>query len=284
MARPKRTVDTTDDIVGAANSWRAEVRQLFGLRWDNFVEWVIVFWASAWLWSSWAVSNALVFPKEGPIEWVGDILHRLAVEPPHWLLEIPRWLTTPDRSWLLWVFQIGAAIFATLAVRSYRHSGLRIMALICLRFAFEVNRSVLPLLWVTLFALIPPGAALIASVVAPDSRGIEDEGRSFFYPKGIVERYLPRVLGLFLFPVIAPGVVFVELVNAYKTVPLYHPSSNLASRVAMELQDRPKSLAEVDALTALSALVSAVSASQSLSMSQKVADIFDYHVKQRRGY
>jgi hypothetical protein len=282
MARTNRTVDMTDDIVGAANSWRAEVRQLFGLRWDNFVEWVIVFWASAWLWSSWAVSNALVFPKEGPIEWVADLLHRLAVEPPHWLLEIPRWLTTPDRSWLLWVFQIGAAIFATLAVRSYRHSGLRIMALINLLLAFEVNRSALPLLWVALFALIPPGVALIASVVT-DSRSIEDRHRGFFYPKGIIKRYLTRILGLFLFPAIAPGVVFLALVNAYKTVPPYEPSSDLASRVAIELHDRPKSLAEVDALTALSALVSAVSASQSLSSSQNVAGIFDYHVKQRRG-
>ena len=274
-------MSTTDDLAAKANSLREEVRHLFGLRWDNFVEWVIIAWSSAWLWTSWAVSNAFVFPMNGPIEWIAEVLRLLDVPSPSWLLSIPRWLTEPDRSWLLWVFIVGAAVFATLSVRSHRHTGLRVMALVCMILALEVDGSAWPILWSGLWALIPFGIALVLGAL-PDSRNSEQRLSSFFLPQGVAEHYFVRVLGIFAMTVVAPGVLFAALVTSYRTVVPYEPSRELARLVAYELEERADSLADVDAFTALSALVAAVSANSSSNSSRHVAGTFHFHMKRQR--
>ncbi|WP_022889492.1 hypothetical protein [Agromyces italicus] len=271
------------DIGEQAKSLREEVQHLFGLRWDSFIEWTLIGWLSLWLWTSWLVSNSLTLPTVGPIEWIADVLRALDVEPAAWLLGIPAWLTAPDRAWLLQIFVIAAAAAATLAARSYRHSGLRVLSLACAVLAYEVDASASPVLQIMLFSAIPLVVALLVSFL-PDQREWDDHTSPFYHREGMFWKYVTRVLALFFAPAFAPVLLFAALVTSYRTEPLYEPASDLAFTAASELDAHgaEQKLADADALAVVSALVAAITAGSTHRESRRAASTFNYRWKQRR--
>ena len=271
------------DITDHTKSLREEVQHLFGLRWDSFVEWTMIAWLSLWFWTSCLVTSEFTLPSVGPIEWIAEVLRALAVDPPEWLLAIPGWLTDPQRAWLLHVFVISAVAAATLAVRSYRHTGLRVLALACAALAYEVDASASPIAQILLLAAVPAAVAILISFL-PDRREREDRMTSFFHGAGVSERYIMRVFGLFVAPVVAPFLLLVALVTSYRTEVAYQPSYDLARAAASGLESAGGStkLADADALAVVSAIVAAITANSTQLESRWTASTFNYEWKERR--
>lgn len=275
----------TNEVTSNAKAWREEVHQLFGLGWDRFVEWSLVAWLSAWIWTAWAVSNAIVFPTSGPISWIAEVVTALGAEPADWLVGIPAWLTDPRRSVLLPIAVVGAAVCATLSVRGYSLTGLRVLALAFAVVAVEIDGTVAPLLWIVLVAAIPFAVAFGLGF-RPQDHGYDDREWSFFYPLGAIRNYLVRVLGLFAMPIAAPGLLAFALVTSYRIDREYRPAESLAAVVARELDmasEKEKTLTGGDPLLVASALVAAITSTSASAGSQRVAATFDERIRAPHG-
>lgn len=274
------------DIADNAKAWRTEIRHLFGLSWDRFIEWVIIAWLSAWIWTAWTVSNAIVFPTSGPITWISEVIRAFGVQPARWLLDVPIWLTDPQRGMLLPIGVIASAVLATLSLHSYDLTGLRVLALACALVAVEIHRSMLPMLWIVLLAAIPFLAALGFSFLPQDrDHDVDEREWSAFTPEVSVRFYLARVLGLFVMPLAAPVFLLFAVVNSYRVEREYRPADDLASVAAQELVrevEQGKRLSTSDPLTVTSALVAAITSISPTTNSRRVAAAFDYRIRERR--
>lgn len=274
----------TSDITDNTKGWREEVRHLLGLSWDRFVEWTVIAWLSAWIWTAWAVSNAVVFPASGPITWLAEVVRLLGGEPASWLTAIPVWLTEPQRSVLLPISVVASASFATLSVRSYRLTGLRVLALIAAVVAVEIHGSALPLIWVVLVAAVPFGVAFGLGFL-PNSDELDPREWSRHYPPGALQRFVMRVVGLYAMPVAAPVLLFPALVSSYRVERKYVPSEALAEAAARELGkessgERPH--ASADPIAMASSIVAAITATSATASSREVAAAFDHHIREGR--
>lgn len=269
----------SNEIPHTAKAWREEIDHLFGINWDHFIEWLLIAWLSAWIWTAWIVSNAFIVPRSGPITWIADVIREFGGTPAAWLVAIPEWLTDPTRAALLPISVVASAAFATLSVRSYKLTGLRVLALAMAAIAVEIHGSVLPLLWIALIAAVPCVISVLASFIPQDDDDLRDEREwSFFYAKGSLQLYATRVLALYVMPIAAPIVLVFVLVFSYRIERQYQPSEALGKVAAREIAKQSRSdktLAEADPLVISSALVAAVTSALPTTHSQRVAASFD---------
>lgn len=260
-------------------AWREEIHHLLGLSWDRFIEWTVITWLSAWIWTAWIVSSAFIVPDSGPVTWIADVITAFGGSAPAWLLGIPVWLLDPHRAALLPICLIASAVLATLSLRSFTLTGLRVLALAAAAVAVEIHGSILPLFWIVAIASAPCIVSIVASFVPRDDNArFDDREWSFFYAKGSLVMFAFRILGLYGMPVAAPFVLANGLVSSYRIERVYNPAESLGRAAARELagaSKNNKSVAESDPLVVLSALVSAVSAAFPTPSSQNVAAALD---------
>lgn len=274
----------SNEVPNTAKAWREEVDHLFGISWDRFIEWVLIGWLSAWIWTAWIVSNAFIVPRSGPITWIADVIRSFGGEPAAWLVAIPTWLMDPARAALLPITVVLSAVAATLSLRSHKLTGLRVLALAAACVAVEVEGSMWPLLWIVLIAAIPAAAAFVAGLL-PTERDHDEREWAFFYSKGTVEMFLARVVGLFVMPVVAPLVLLAALLFSYRLEREYRPADALGTVTARELNrasNEGKTVATSDPLLTVAAIVAAITSTSELPNSRAVAATFDFHVRHRR--
>lgn len=271
------------EVTDRSKAIREEVRHLFGISWDRFIEWTIIVWLSAWIWTAWTVSEAVVFPASGPIEWIADVIGAFGGTAPDWLLGIPEWLTDPKRAMLLPIAVMVAAVVATFALRSYALTGLRVLALVAAVVAVEIEGSMWPLAWIVLVAAVPCVIAIVIGFLPDRHDALGDESRweSFYYPAGAVERFALRVVGLFLVPVVVPIFLIPALVVNYRIDREYRPAEELARRAAASLSTSRGGAEESDGLAAVGAVVAAITAGSSSRTSAVVASSFNYQLRER---
>ncbi|QJU52685.1 hypothetical protein SCB71_04885 [Herbiconiux sp. KACC 21604] len=273
-----------DEVVAKAHSWREEVDQLFGLRWDTLVEWVVITWVSVWLYSSWVAHPDAAFPSEGPIEWTAGLFRALSIDPPGWLTGVTPWLTDASRSWLLGLSVVLSAVFVTLSVKRRNRVGLRFLALVMLVIALEIGDSIWPVFLILALAAVPAICAAVAGVVenlrADDRR--DDLHDGFFLPSIVLRQYVEGVLLLFAMPVLAPFILLYRLVTSYRVELPYDPSAELARLVAEELEEGSRSVQKTDALLAVSALAAIQTAGSSPRSSRDIASMLHHRVRDRR--
>lgn len=274
------------EATDTSTALREEVRHLLGLSWDRFLEWTIITWLSAWIWTAWSVSNAVVVPDSGPIAWIADVITAFGGKPPTWLSDIPVWLTDTHRAALLPICVVASAILVTLSLRSYRLTGLRVLALGSAAVAVEIDGSVLPLLWIVAVAAVPCAASIVASFLPGDNDGLLDDREwGFFHIRSSIVLFVLRVVGLYLMPLVAPGVLAAALVFSYRVESRYQPAQSLGRASAGELaaaSSEQKTVAESDPLVLMSAIVSAISSTLPEGKDQGVAAAFDSELRKRR--
>lgn len=240
------------DEVGKAATWREEVRQLFGLRWDTLVDWTVRVWLATWFWTAQVGRDSFAYPSSGPISWLIDVLRGVPIDPPGWLIAIPSWLASSEHAWSSVSLAGLSAAFATLASSDYRRAGLRFLAFVAMLMALEARGDPWPLLWAALLAAAPAALALIFSGFP--SLNIRSGNESYYDASRIVAQLRANVIGLYAAPVGAPLYLVYLLVAAYRTELDRDPRAESVQRVAAELQENPKRLADADALTVLTAL------------------------------
>ncbi|WDH78808.1 hypothetical protein PTQ19_15065 [Microbacterium esteraromaticum] len=269
----------------ASKAWREEVHHLLGLSWDRFVEWMVIAWLAAWLWTAWVVSNAMILPESGPITWFADVIKAFGGEPAAWLVAIPEWLTDPNRAPLLPICVIASAVLSTLSLRSFRLTGLRVLALLSAAIAVEIHGTMLPLVWIALAAAVPFAVSVLLSVLPRDDADMGDEREwSFFYAKGSMYMFGFRVLALYLMPVAAPILLAIALVFSYRIEREYSPSESLGRESARALAAASKkgeTVATCDPLVTSSAIVAALTAATPTVTGQRVAASFDHQLRSR---
>lgn len=272
----------TSEITDGSKAWREEVKHLFGLSWDRFVEWAIIVWLAAWIWTAWAVSNALVFPSSGPITWIAEVVTAFGETPATWLTDFPVWLADPNRAALLPISAVGAACFATLSVRSYRYTGLRVLALVCAVIAVQIEGSVLPLIWIVTISAVPFAVALGFGFLG-DNKIHDEREWSIHYPPLAIRSFVLRVVGLFAMPVAAPILLLPALIGSYRWKHEYQPSEALAT-VAVREWEAARGGADDGSSGALhtAALLAGVTSTTSTARSQQAAAVFDDHLRDRQ--
>lgn len=162
-----------------SKSIREEVKELFGLSWDRFVEWLVIAWLALWWWGGLAENNGL--PRKLPLEWTRAVLESLTLAVPEWFSDIPAWLSDPSRSWLAPGFILLAVACQTCSLRRFQNTGLRVVALLALVTAVEAQQQYWPLLQFVWVAAIPAAIA-VARGFMPDQRKVDPNTESFSTP------------------------------------------------------------------------------------------------------
>jgi len=201
----------------------------------------------------------------------------LAVEPPDWVVAVPDWLADPVRGWLLPVFIVMSAVFATLSVRG-DYKGLQFLALLTMLIALEIDQSGLPLLWAGLMALAPALVALGWGVVH-QIRNHEDNKYSYFYPWSVISEFIHISIGLYAFPVIAPFVLMLALVSSYRTEVASNVHEELTVIALRELDHQQRAGLEPDSLAKFSLLAAIIAAPP--SSRSRIAGDFRFRLKRR---
>ncbi|MFJ4170928.1 hypothetical protein ACIPY3_15570 [Paenarthrobacter sp. NPDC089714] len=243
----------TENAAEKSKSIREEVKELFGLSWDRFVEWVVIAWLSLWSWGGLAESNGYM-PKQLPLEWTRTGLESLSVAVPTWFSDIPVWLSSPSRSWLAIGFILLAVASQTCSLRRFQNTGLRVVALLALVAAIEAQQQYWPLFHFIWIAAIPAAIA-VARGFMPDQRKVDPLTESFYYHGGVVSKFVGSVLSLLVLPVLAPFVLIGSLVSSYKVEVTREPAVEALQQVTWELHNKGTALKDLDALTFLSALL-----------------------------
>lgn len=243
----------TENAAEKSKSIREEVKELFGLSWDRFVEWVVIAWLALWWWGGLAESNGFM-PTKLPLEWTRTGLESLSIAVPEWFSDIPIWLSHPSRSWLALGFILLAVACQTCSLRRFQNTGLRVVALLALVAAIEAQQQYWPLLHFIWVAAIPAAIA-VARGFMPDQRKVDPLSESFYYPGGAVNKFVGSVLSLLVLPVLAPFVLIGSLVSSYKVEVTREPAVEALQRVTRELCRNGTALKDLDALTFLSALL-----------------------------
>lgn len=242
-----------EDAAGKSKSIREEVKELFGLSWDRFVEWVIIVWLALWWWSALAHGKEYM-PTRLPLEWTRTLLESLSIAVPDWFSGIPTWLSDPSRGWLAPGFILLAVACQTCALRRYQNTGLRVAALLALVTAVEAQQQYWPLLHFVWVAAIPATIA-VARGFMPDQRKVNPRAEGFYYAAGTVNKFVGSVLSVLFLPVVAPFVLFGSLITSYKVEVIPEPAVEALQRVTRELRRNDTALKDLDALTFLAALL-----------------------------
>jgi hypothetical protein len=217
---------------GFGENLRVELGELFGIRWDSFVEWTVIAWLSAWFWVvalSWELTHGDLFPGRasdepfrGPIAAGRDFMLQIAIDPPDWLELLLGWLRDPGHAWIYWVALFVSVICCVTAARSYDHTGLRVLSMIAAAIACEINGSIKPAAWVILIAAAP---ALIACAIffIGQIRGVSKYGRSSYYYAGhVLIKFTTGIVLMFVRIPLAPFFLAWQLVISFRTeIPKY---------------------------------------------------------------
>jgi hypothetical protein len=261
-------------------SLREEINELFGVRWDSVIEWAVISWLSVWFWTTYAGPSSEGW-KSGPLRGIEDFLRSLDVEPPAWLLATLAWFSDSARQTLLPAFVIIAAVACVTSVRGYHLSGLRTLALVALAIACEINASLYPVAWVLALAAIPASIAMVLGLTADRFR--RRSGR-YYLSDRIVANYSTRIVMLFLSPVLAPGLLALQLVASFRTDLPYSPAEELATEVALKLEDKwpaPDGERGADELTQVAAAASIHLAGNTSAEARNVASRYLHHLRFR---
>lgn len=276
----------SDQLAPDAKTIREEINELFGLRWDTLVEWVVIAWLSVWFWTSQRQESreGRSFGwTEGPLTAVEDFLHSLNIVPPSWLSGTTDWLAHSSPEWLSTVLVVVAVVSCVTAVRSYRLSGQRTLALLATALVCEVQGAFWPVLWVLLLAAIP--AAVAWSIAFTDGRRKDSKfsENEYYFGPGIVTAYVTRIVLLFLVPIFAPILLAGQLVVSFRTNSRYDPANELNKEVIDALKTRGTGRADdLDALTEVAAAAAIQLAGNPSPEARQIAGEYRFRLQQRR--
>lgn len=267
-----------------AKTLRDEVIALFGLRWDTLVEWVIISWLSLWFWTSVVgVENGRFGWSYGPLTGIQKLLESLDLDAPSWFAGTLAWLLAPGHSWLSTAFVVIAIAASVTAVRSYRLSGLRTIALASAAVVCEIVGSFWPVAWILLYAAIPAAIACILALVdgfRNESKFTPDE---FYSWEIATANYVTKVVMLFLAPVLAPMLLAAQLVVSFRTSLPYDPIEELNQKsIAILEAPRSDDKSRLEELAKESASVSLQLAGNQSSTARRIATRYLYRLSQRQ--
>lgn len=276
----------SDEKAPDAKTLREEVNALFGVRWDTFIEWTVISWLSIWFWFSRAdpaVSGDFFGWTDGPLSGIENFLGSLDVVPPSWLTETINWLLDPSRAWLSTALVVLAGIACVTAVRSYRLSGLRTLALLSAAVVCEIQASFWPVAWILILAAIPAAVAWGIGFVDSHRAKSEFTEHEYYFDRGIVRDYITRIVLLFLSPVFAPLLLAGQLVVSFRTNLPYDPAGELNKEVLNALKTRGERQAdELDALTSTAATAAIHLAGNPSREARQIVAAYRFQLKQRR--
>jgi len=254
----------TGTVTSAAKSFRHEVYELFGVRWETAIEWVVITYLSTWFWWSILASRGSV---PGPLTWGADAIHSAGFGTQHWLVDTATWLVSPDRTWVYTVLVIAVAMAATASIG--QRTGFRVVALVALTLALEINPTLVTAKWVLLGVSVLAAMAVVLSVVSDEA------------PRRVFAVFISEVLILPAAPVFAPVVVLFMLATRYDTATLYEPSLLLAASVDEAIRTAEKASTEVPPICLTMALVAAITSANDPRAARKVAARFHSMMESR---
>lgn len=238
------TSEGRKEIYGAMSS-------LFGIGWDSVIKWLVVGFASAWLWLS-AFPSVEGTPgrgfAQGPVDWGIDMTESLSVSIPQWILDLPLWLESPDRNWLVVGLPLLASVFATCLVNARRSSGLMVLGVLSILLSVQVSNDFTPIRNMLLFAAIPAIGALLTSVYRRFVPGPHGRRTTHFFPANVAAYYLLFVTTILWQPLIAPVLAFSALVGMYgDEIAEGAPAEKLSRDALAKIKKSGKTFAEADA-------------------------------------
>lgn len=216
---------------------REEVSALLGFRWDTLVEWTVIGWLSVWFWST--ICNTVEDGwSHGPFEGIKLFLQSIGVSSPVWFESFYSWMINPEYQWISKILIVISAVCCVAAVRNYRLSGLRTVALFSAAMVCEMRSSFFPIVEVLALAAIPALAGCAISFYEDRKRSIDYSIDSFYSTRFIIRTFITQVVLLYLAPVIAPLFLVLLLVASFQVHPNYDPIEDL-SRISFSLLYRP---------------------------------------------
>lgn len=284
----------TDTVTQFTKTLREEIGALFGVRWDSVLEWIIIAWLSAWFWLQ---SVAALAPKEsplkrlasdadgnsGPVSGIGRFIQFVDISIPGWLSGFVDWLHEPLNNWICVAATLLAVATCVTAVRSYRHTGLRVIALTSAAIACEINGNLAPVTWILFLSAIPTIWACSLDWIdqrREESKFSED---SYYFAQGILTKFISRIIFLFIQVPAAPALIIMQLIVSFRTDLRYSPSVELNREILKVLKTQSeRDETRLDALTQrASSAVDSLTGSQSPDAQEILRD---YHraLQQRR--
>lgn len=231
---------------------------LFGVRWDKILQWIVIGYASTWFWveGSTYVDGVAIPATQGPIGWLVTLIRSVGLGAPHWLAQTPAWLTQPDHQWLVSIVPIVAAVSATTLVRMQQSSGLVITCTLALLVAVQAHSSLRPVLVAALLAAVPAaGALLVAHKQSRQRRDVNDH----FIAEVIMRDFLLVTLTPIWQPLLAPLIAAALLIGAYgKQSDADNVAADLVSERISALVQSDARLADARAADVVAALTGAL--------------------------
>src|SRR5699024_10225382 len=199
-----------------AKSIREEINALFGLRWDTLVEWAVISWLSLWFWFS-AYDTESFRWSYGPISGIDRFLAARSIGAPEWFMQVHGWVSNPVNEWFAKAAIAIAVIACVAAVRSYRLSGLRTVALVAAAVACEMHDGFVPIFFILLCSAIPAAVGCGIALVESHQNSDDFDASVFYSWQFIMTSFATKVVGLFLAPILAPGLLAMQLVVSFRT-------------------------------------------------------------------
>lgn len=272
---------------------RAEVTALFGIRWDSFVEWTVITWLSAWFWApAFTGGFSEVSPLErlaedgrfvGPVSGIESFLEGIGVGSPAWFTGFLTWLHAPDHSWIYWVALLVSVLTCVTSARSYKHTGLRVLALLSAAVACEVHGDLWPVLWVLVIAGVP--ALLACSLDWIDQRREKSRygEHQYYFAEGILIKFLTGIVFLFLKIPVAPIVILAQLVVSFRTEIPRYAGDEITQEVGRSLEAASaEGAAGVDELTQAASSAALSLAGNQSTEARKILGQYAYLLRARR--
>lgn len=223
-----------EPISTMANSIRQDFKALFGFRWDALVEWILISWLSLWLWMS-MFRNKDLKGTYGPLDGLRGFLEDLGFASHNWLDQTISWASDPEHVWFSrWLVAV-AVVAAVTTVRSYRLTGLRIVALFSVALAVQMQQSFWPIFWTLFWAAIPTGLALLKGFRDDHSQSGVKDREPYFSVRSVLYDFCAKIVLLFVMPLIAPLIVVAILIYSFEKHPPYNPIEELNSRATSVL-------------------------------------------------
>ncbi|MBN9141691.1 MAG: hypothetical protein J0H23_12780 [Micrococcales bacterium] len=267
-----------------AKTIREEVNALFGVRWDTLMEWVVISWLSLWFWSSFRIErNLLVWDGDGPLTGTESFLRSVDIAPPTWVSQAVDWILDPSRGWLSAALVVLAVVSCVTAVRSYRLSGLRTLALLSVAVVCEIAGSLWPVVWVLSLAAIPAAIAWGISFVNDVRKKSGYDEYTYYYGNAILSNYFARIVLLFFAPVLAPALLAGQLVVSFRTELPRDAAAEISREVRHTLEARGfQRIDELDALTVMAASAAIQLAGNDSREAREILGGYQFELVQRR--
>jgi hypothetical protein len=231
---------------------------LFGVRWDKILQWIVIGYASTWFWVKGVnyADGGAIPSEQGPIGWLVVLLRSVDIGTPNWLVQVPAWLVAPGHQWLVSILPVVAAVAATVLVRMQESSGLVIASVLALLLAVQAQAGLQPALIAALLSIIPAaGAMLVAYRQSRQRRDVDGH----FIAEIIIRDFLLVTLTPIWQPLFAPLIAAALLVGAYGKQP--HADNVAADLVSERISALVRSdarLADARAADVVAALAGAL--------------------------